>query len=79
MSFSPGEKVVVRNTLVIVVSDETVAGQEFVGVVDPRAIQLVPASQVNQPPAPAGPATPAMPPGPAGPVHPGPARPGRPQ
>ena len=78
MSFTAGERVVVRNTLVVVVSDETVAGQEFVGVVDTRAIQYVPASQVNVPPSPTppGPAGPAaVPPGPAIPARPGPHRP----
>jgi len=49
MSFTPGERVVIKGTLAVVVSDETVADQEFVGVVMPNAIQYVPASQVIQP------------------------------
>jgi pyruvate/2-oxoglutarate dehydrogenase complex dihydrolipoamide acyltransferase (E2) component len=79
MSVEIGETVVVRGTLAVVTKLETVAGQDFVGVVPLQQVQYVPASMVN---APAGPAAPTQPGGPSpatpapAPAHP-PARPGR--
>ena len=61
MSFTVGETVVVRGTLAVVVRLDTVAGQDFVGVVPLQAVQYVPAAQVNAPPNPGAPATPAAP------------------
>lgn len=52
MALTIGETVVVRGTLAVVVSDQTIAGQEFVGIVPLQAVQYLPANQVNLPPPP---------------------------